>query len=49
MTASFTEQMANSYPLLGIMSRGKFCLSPLFLVTLTKVRVQLSIARHSRA
>ena len=29
MTASFLEQMANSYPLIGMLSRGKFP-SPLF-------------------
>ena len=25
MTASFTEQMANSYPLIGILSSEKWC------------------------
>jgi hypothetical protein len=28
MTASFLEQMTNSYPPIGIVSRGKFSLSP---------------------
>ena len=40
------SRVKNDYSLLGMLSRGKFSLSPFFFVTPTKVGVQLGRPRH---